>query len=55
MTFRNAVDAAKAVKEYNGRSFDNRPMKIELLVSATAIPPPAPATSRLGAPLHKQG
>jgi THO complex subunit 4 len=34
--FHKAGDANKAVKEYHGRTFDNRPMRIELIFEANA-------------------
>jgi hypothetical protein len=46
-------DAAKAVKEYNNRTFDGRAMRLELVVSADAVAKAVPATSRLGAPVNK--
>lgn len=35
--------AAKAAKELDGLKVDNRPMKIELIMSAKSVPAPPPA------------
>jgi THO complex subunit 4 len=52
VTFQRAGDGTKAVKEYNNRTFDGRPMKIELLVNPSALPVVS-ASNRLGAPVNK--
>jgi THO complex subunit 4 len=52
VTFVRPGDGTKAVKEYNNRTFDGRPMKIELLVNPSALPV-VTAANRLGAPVNK--
>ena len=52
VVYSRSGDAAKAVKEYNTRTFDGRPMKIELIISADAAVVSVPAVSRLGAPVQ---
>jgi THO complex subunit 4 len=54
VVFNRPGDAARAVKEYNNRTFDGRPMRLELVVSADVVTA-VPATSRLGAPVNKGG
>ena len=49
--FHKAGDAAKAFAEYNNRTLDNRPMKVELIVnpeSANFKAVPAPTAPRRG-------
>ncbi len=58
--FSKSTDAAKAIKEYHDRLFDNRPMKLELVVQASkttvlttgqvAIKAQPTIASRLGQP-----
>ncbi|EON61514.1 hypothetical protein W97_00729 [Coniosporium apollinis CBS 100218] len=41
--FSKSSDAAKAAQQLNGIKVDNRPMKIEVVLGAKDVPPPAPA------------
>ena len=50
VVFTRTGDGVKAVKEYNNRTFDGRPMKIELVLAPNAIPTVS-AANRLGAPV----
>lgn len=52
VVFQKAGDGTKAVKEYNNRTFDGRPMKIEMVLAADAIPT-VTAANRLGAPVKR--
>lgn len=36
VVFNTSADAAKAIREYHDRTFDGKPMKLELVVSANA-------------------
>ena len=45
--FKTNSDAARAIREYNGRTLDERVMRIELIVSAAAIVPTT-LSDRLG-------
>lgn len=50
VVFSRVGDGTKAVKEYNNRTFDGRPMKIEMVLAPNAIPT-ITAANRLGAPV----
>jgi hypothetical protein len=49
--FANKNDALRAIREYNDRTFDGRPMKLELIISPMAIAGTSSVGSRLGAPI----
>ena len=54
MVFSNGDDAMKAISEYNGRTFDGKPMVLELVVSSSALPSSS-LSSRLGPNRSKAG
>ncbi|KAJ3412177.1 ATP binding domain 4 [Chytridiales sp. JEL 0842] len=47
--FRNGADGSRAVTEFNSRTLDGRPMRIELIVTPGAVSAAQPVSSRLGA------